>query len=83
MRVDFATIGGIVAGFFVVGLAIAMGGAVGVFFQPAKRPYRARRRHFGNRVALFPLTRSSSHFAPARVSPFSTTIARRASFSKM
>ena len=34
MRVDLATIGGIVAGFFVVGLAIAMGGAVGVFFSP-------------------------------------------------
>ena len=33
MRMDFATIGGIVAGFFVVGLAIAMGGAVGVFFN--------------------------------------------------
>lgn len=30
---DFATIGGIVAGFFVVGLAIAMGGAVSVFFN--------------------------------------------------
>lgn len=33
MRMDFATIGGTVAGFFVVGLAIAMGGAVGVFFN--------------------------------------------------
>lgn len=33
MRMDFATIGGIVAGFFVVGLAIAMGGAVAVFFN--------------------------------------------------
>ena len=33
MRMDFATIGGIIAGFFVVGLAIAMGGAVGVFFN--------------------------------------------------
>ena len=30
---DFATIGGIIAGLFVVGLAIAMGGAVGVFFN--------------------------------------------------
>ncbi|MFQ5563265.1 MAG: motility protein A [Parvularculaceae bacterium] len=30
---DFATIGGIVAGFFVVGLAIAMSGAVAVFFN--------------------------------------------------
>lgn len=33
MRMDFATIGGIIAGLFVVGLAIAMGGAVGVFFN--------------------------------------------------
>ena len=33
MRMDFATIGGIIAGFFVVGLAIAMGGAVAVFFN--------------------------------------------------
>lgn len=33
MRMDFATIGGIVAGFFVIGLAIAMGGAVAVFFN--------------------------------------------------
>lgn len=33
MRMDIATIGGIIAGFFVVGLAIAMGGAVGVFFN--------------------------------------------------
>lgn len=33
MRMDFATVGGIVAGFFVIGLAIAMGGAVGVFFN--------------------------------------------------
>ena len=33
MRMDLATIGGIVAGFFVVGLAIAMSGAVAVFFN--------------------------------------------------
>lgn len=33
MRMDLATIGGIIAGLFVVGLAIAMGGAVGVFFN--------------------------------------------------
>lgn len=33
MRMDFATIGGIVAGLFVIGLAIAMGGAVGVFLN--------------------------------------------------
>ena len=33
MRMDLATIGGIAAGFFVVGLAIAMGGAVAVFFN--------------------------------------------------
>lgn len=33
MRMDFATVGGIVAGLFVVGLAIAMGGAVAVFFN--------------------------------------------------
>lgn len=33
MRMDLATIGGIVAGLFVVGLAIAMGGAVAVFFN--------------------------------------------------
>lgn len=33
MRIDFATIGGILAGLFVVGLAIAMGGAVSVFFN--------------------------------------------------
>lgn len=33
MRMDFATIGGIVAGFFVIGLAIAMSGTVGVFFN--------------------------------------------------
>ena len=33
MRLDFATIGGIVAGLFVVGLAIAMSGAVVVFFN--------------------------------------------------
>ena len=30
---DFATIGGILAGFFVVGIAIAMGGAVDIFFN--------------------------------------------------
>ena len=30
---DFATIGGIIAGFFVVGLAIAMSGAVAIFFS--------------------------------------------------
>lgn len=33
VRIDFATIGGICAGFFVVGLAIVMGGAVKVFFN--------------------------------------------------
>jgi len=33
MRMDFATIGGIVAGVFVVGLAIAMSGAVAIFFN--------------------------------------------------
>ncbi len=33
MRMDLATVGGIAAGIFVVGLAIAMGGAVGVFFN--------------------------------------------------
>lgn len=33
MRMDLATIGGIAAGIFVVGLAIAMGGAVSVFFN--------------------------------------------------
>ncbi len=33
MRMDVATIGGIIAGFFIVGLAIAMGGAVSVFFN--------------------------------------------------
>lgn len=33
MRMDFATIGGIIAGLFVVGLAIAMGGVVNVFFN--------------------------------------------------
>jgi chemotaxis protein MotA len=33
MRMDFATIGGIIAGLFVVGLAIATGGAVAVFFN--------------------------------------------------
>jgi len=33
MRIDVATIGGIVAGFFIVGLAIVMGGAVSVFFN--------------------------------------------------
>jgi chemotaxis protein MotA len=33
MRMDLATIGGIIAGLFVVGLAIAMGGAVSVFFN--------------------------------------------------
>ena len=33
MRMDFATIGGIFAGLFVVGLAIAMSGAVAVFFN--------------------------------------------------
>jgi len=33
MRMDVATVGGIIAGFFVVGLAIAMGGAVSVFFN--------------------------------------------------
>jgi phage-related minor tail protein len=33
MRIDFATIGGITAGLFVVGLAIAMSGAVAVFFN--------------------------------------------------
>ncbi len=33
MRMDLATVGGSVAGLFVVGLAIAMGGAVGVFFS--------------------------------------------------
>ncbi len=33
MRMDLATVGGIVAGFFVVGLAIAMGGAVAIFFN--------------------------------------------------
>ncbi len=33
MRMDFATIGGIVAGLFVVGLAIAMSGSVGLFFN--------------------------------------------------
>lgn len=33
MRMDFATIGGIVAGIFVVGLAIAMSGAVAIFFN--------------------------------------------------
>lgn len=33
VRMDIATIGGIFAGFFVVGLAIVMGGAVGIFFN--------------------------------------------------
>ncbi len=33
MRMDVATVGGIIAGFFIVGLAIAMGGAVSVFFN--------------------------------------------------
>jgi chemotaxis protein MotA len=33
MRMDFATIGGIVAGLFVVGLAIAMGGSAGHFLN--------------------------------------------------
>lgn len=33
MRMDFATVGGIVAGLFVVGLAIAMSGAVGLFLN--------------------------------------------------
>lgn len=33
MRMDFATVGGIIAGLFVVGLAIAMSGAVAVFFN--------------------------------------------------
>lgn len=33
MRMDVATIGGIIAGFLIVGLAIAMGGAVSVFFN--------------------------------------------------
>jgi chemotaxis protein MotA len=33
MRMDLATVGGIVAGLFVVGLAIAMSGAVAVFFN--------------------------------------------------
>ncbi|MEZ5916417.1 MAG: hypothetical protein R3C40_02425 [Parvularculaceae bacterium] len=33
MRMDFATIGGIFAGLFVVGLAIAMSGAVAIFFN--------------------------------------------------
>ena len=33
MRLDLATVGGIVAGLFVVGLAIAMSGAVAVFFN--------------------------------------------------
>jgi chemotaxis protein MotA len=33
MRMDFATVGGIVAGLFVVGLAIAMGGAIPTFLN--------------------------------------------------
>jgi chemotaxis protein MotA len=33
MRMDFATVGGIVAGLFVVGIAIAMSGAVAIFFN--------------------------------------------------
>lgn len=33
MRIDLATIGGLMAGLFVVGLAIAMSGAVAVFFN--------------------------------------------------
>jgi chemotaxis protein MotA len=33
MRMDFATVGGIVAGIFVVGLAIVMSGAVAIFFN--------------------------------------------------
>ncbi|MEQ1929513.1 MAG: MotA/TolQ/ExbB proton channel family protein [Parvularculaceae bacterium] len=33
MRMDLATIGGIVAGLFVVGVAIVLGGPVGVFFN--------------------------------------------------
>lgn len=33
MRIDFATIGGIVAGFFIIGLAIAMSGVVAIFFN--------------------------------------------------
>jgi chemotaxis protein MotA len=33
MRIDFATIGGIIAGLFVVGVAIALGGAISIFFN--------------------------------------------------
>ncbi|MEL6791276.1 MAG: MotA/TolQ/ExbB proton channel family protein [Pseudomonadota bacterium] len=33
MRMDIATVGGILAGFFIIGLAIVMGGAVSVFFN--------------------------------------------------
>jgi chemotaxis protein MotA len=33
MRFDFATIGGIVAGLFVVGLAVAMSGSIAIFFN--------------------------------------------------
>ncbi len=33
MRMDFATVGGIVAGLFVVGLAIAMSGSFALFFD--------------------------------------------------
>ena len=80
MRMDLATVGGIAAGIFVVGLAIAMGGAVSVFFNLPSFSDCYWRRCISNNSALSDRSGVDGCSYLARARRFLTIVASRVNF---